>query len=132
MFELNSEYVDFSLPIAGPTHSEQMPQLPKGLQAILTGTANQAVLGSILRRGISHGYAVLSDVTSWQADAWTNVNPGSIYHALDKLESQGMISSVNSGVSVKLGPSRKEYTVMQTGKTEFRALLESALVSIEI
>ncbi|SDC54884.1 putative aldouronate transport system substrate-binding protein [Paenibacillus sp. UNCCL117] len=41
MFELNSAYVDFSLPIAGPTNSEQLPQLPKELQTILTGTRNQ-------------------------------------------------------------------------------------------
>ncbi|MFH5183622.1 extracellular solute-binding protein [Paenibacillus sp. TAB 01] len=46
MFELNSEYVDLSLPIAGPTNSEQMPQLPKELQAILTGTKNQVDVDS--------------------------------------------------------------------------------------
>lgn len=90
------------------------------------------VLGSILRRGISHGYAVYSDIISWHAETWTNVKPGSIYHALDKLESQGMTRSANSEVNVKLGPSRKEYTVTTQGETEFRALLESALVSNDI
>jgi DNA-binding PadR family transcriptional regulator len=95
-------------------------------------TVRLLVLGSILRRGISHGYAVFSDITSWHADTWTNVKPGSIYHALDKLESQGMTRSVNSEVNVKLGPSRKEYIVTKKGETEFRALLESALVSIDI
>jgi len=95
-------------------------------------TVRLLVLGSILRRRISHGYAVFSDITSWHADTWTNVKPGSIYHALDKLESQGMTKSVNSEANVKLGPSRKEYMVTTQGETEFRALLESALVSTDI
>ncbi|MBD0380953.1 PadR family transcriptional regulator [Paenibacillus sedimenti] len=95
-------------------------------------TVRLLVLGSILRKGISHGYAVFSDITSWRADTWTNVKPGSIYHALDKLESQGMIRSVNSEINVKLGPSRKEYAITQKGGSEFIALLESALVSVDI
>jgi len=95
-------------------------------------TVRLLVLGSILRRGISHGYAVFSDITSWHADTWTNVKPGSIYHALDKLESQAMTKSVNPEVNGKLGPSRKEYTVTKKGGSEFRALLESTLVSTDI
>lgn len=95
-------------------------------------TVRLLVLGSILRRGISHGYAVFHDITSWHADTWTQVKPGSIYHALDKLESQGMTRSVHSEANVKLGPSRKEYTVTEQGEAEFRALLESALVSPDI
>lgn len=90
------------------------------------------VLGSILRRGTSHGYAVLGDITAWHADTWTNIKPGSVYHALDKLESQGMTRSVTSDINVKLGPSRKEYTVTKKGKAEFAGLLESALVSIDL
>ncbi|MFC4601743.1 PadR family transcriptional regulator [Cohnella hongkongensis] len=95
-------------------------------------TARLLVLGSILRKGISHGYAVYRDITSWNAEAWTNIKPGSIYHALDKLESQGMTRSAHSEVNAKLGPSRKEYTVTEQGEAEFRALLESALVSVDI
>lgn len=95
-------------------------------------TVRLLVLGSILRRGISHGYAVYSDITSWHADSWTNVKPGSIYHALDKLESQEMTRSTKSEGSRKIGPSRKEYTITQQGEAEFRTLLESALVSFDI
>ncbi|MFC5407645.1 PadR family transcriptional regulator [Cohnella soli] len=90
------------------------------------------MLGSLLRRGVSHGYAVISDITSWHAATWTDVKPGSIYHALDKLESQGMTKSVNSENNEKLGPSRKEYIVTEQGEVEFRILLESALVSADI
>ena len=90
------------------------------------------VLGSILRRGKSHGYAVMNDMMSWHVDSWTNVKPGSIYHALDKLESQGMIRAVQSGNSAKFGPARKEYTVTPQGEAEFIRLLKSALVSTDI
>lgn len=41
MFELNSAYVDFGLPSAGPTHSEQMPRLPQELQQILSNTRSR-------------------------------------------------------------------------------------------
>lgn len=95
-------------------------------------TVRLLVLGSILRRGISHGYAVLQDMTTWRVDTWTNVKPGSIYHALDKLESQGMIEAAASGAGAKLGPSRKEYSVTKQGEAEFFRLLETALVSPDI
>jgi len=101
-------------------------------EVIIVSTVRLLVLGAILRRGVSHGYAVLNDITSWRADTWTNVKPGSIYHALDKLEPQGMIRAVPSGDNTKLGPARKEYTVTPQGESEFTALLESALVSFDI
>ncbi|WP_171649920.1 extracellular solute-binding protein [Paenibacillus foliorum] len=45
MFEMNSTFVNFDLPVAGPTHAEQMPQLPKELQLILTNTTKQVGVG---------------------------------------------------------------------------------------
>lgn len=87
------------------------------------------VLGIILRRGIAHGYSVHQDLASWRAETWTSVNPGSIYHALEKLESQGMIVAADSGDPVKRGPSRTEYTLTAEGKAEFVSLLEAALKS---
>jgi len=85
------------------------------------------VLGAIARRGIAHGYGVHQDLTSWRADTWTNVKPGSIYHALEKLAAQGMIEPTNSGDSTKLGPARTEYAITGEGKQEFIRLLEAAL-----
>lgn len=85
------------------------------------------VLGTIARKGVTHGYGVQQDLTAWRADTWTNVKPGSIYHALEKLESQGMIRAEQSGDSVKRGPARTEYALTPEGQAEFRALLESAL-----
>ncbi|MCQ6562750.1 PadR family transcriptional regulator [Paenibacillus mendelii] len=92
-------------------------------------TARLLVLGIILRRGITHGYGVYQELTSWRAETWTNIKPGSIYHALEKLESQGMIKADDSGDRVKRGPSRTEYTLTIQGENEFITLLESALKS---
>ncbi|WP_028775547.1 PadR family transcriptional regulator [Shimazuella kribbensis] len=90
------------------------------------------VLGTILRRKIAHGYRVYQDLTSWKVDTWTNVKPGSIYHALEKCESQEMIKAVSVSQTVKLGPSKTEYKITEKGKTEFISLLESALQNNDI
>jgi DNA-binding PadR family transcriptional regulator len=59
---------------------------------------------------------VYQDLTSWKVDTWTNVKPGSIYHALEKLESQEMIKAVSTSQTVKLGPSKTEYKIMKKGE----------------
>lgn len=95
-------------------------------------TVRLLVLGAILRRGVSHGYAVYGDITAWYAESWTSVKPGSIYHAMSKLETQGMIRVADSASTEKLGPSRTEYTVTPQGEGEFTQLLEAALTSSDI
>ncbi|MFD2329032.1 PadR family transcriptional regulator [Cohnella sp. GCM10020058] len=86
-------------------------------------------MGTIRRRGVTHGYGVHQDLTAWRAEAWTNIKPGSIYHAMDKLAAQGLIRAEDSGDPVKLGPARTEYTLTPGGETEFKKLLEAALKS---
>jgi len=95
-------------------------------------SARLLVLGTILRHGIAHGYAVYQDLASWRAETWTNVKPGSIYHAMEKLESQGLIEAVDSGDRVKRGPARTEYALTEQGKAEFVSLLEAALKNNDI
>src|SRR5690625_2889654 len=99
---------------------------------MLMSTVRLLVLGSILKQGTSHGYAVYSEITSWHAETWTNIKPGSINHELERIRMQRLSKKVNSKDSVKLGPSRTEYEKTRQGKDEFTKLLESALVSINI
>jgi DNA-binding PadR family transcriptional regulator len=87
------------------------------------------VLGAIVRRGAAHGYAVHQDLAAWRAETWTSIKRGSIYHALEKLESQGMIQAAETGNEEKLGPARTEYTLTEEGRKQFIALLEEALGS---
>lgn len=83
MFEQNSSYVNFDLQVAGPTHSEQMPQPPKELQQILTDMTKHVGSGegdiwikSILTPGYSPGQAKQEAIAAWekaggkQVDDW--------------------------------------------------------------
>src|SRR5690625_3797378 len=99
---------------------------------MLISTVRLLVLGSILKQGTSHGYAVYSEITSWHAETCSNVKPASNYHALDRLRLQGLIKKINSKDSVKLDPSRTEYEIKKQGKKEFTKLLETTMVSINI
>jgi putative aldouronate transport system substrate-binding protein len=83
MFELNSSYINLELPVAGPTHAEQMPQLPKELQIILANTTMQVGVGegdiwikSILTPDYTPEQARLDAIEVWekaggkQVDEW--------------------------------------------------------------
>ncbi|NHN32145.1 extracellular solute-binding protein [Paenibacillus agricola] len=92
MFEANSSFVHLDLPIAGPTHAEQMPQLPKELQLILTNTTKQVGVGegdiwvkSILTPSYTPEQAKQDAIAAWlkaggkQVDEWYKS-----YYAKDK------------------------------------------------
>jgi putative aldouronate transport system substrate-binding protein len=73
MFEASSSYINFDLQVAGPTHAEQMPQLPKELQLILTNTTKQVGVGegdiwvkSILTPGYTPEQAKQDAIAAWQ------------------------------------------------------------------
>ncbi|MFK7697399.1 extracellular solute-binding protein [Paenibacillus sp. HJGM_3] len=83
MFEMNSSFVNFDLQVAGPTHSEQMPQLPKELQMILSATARQVGsaegdiwIKAILTPGYTAEMAKQDAIAAWtraggqQVDDW--------------------------------------------------------------
>ncbi|WP_054813142.1 PadR family transcriptional regulator [Nocardia arizonensis] len=89
------------------------------------------VLGVIRRRGSAHGYAVRAELLSWRAETWTNVKPGSIYHALRQLRAEGKLSDEGAESSDK-GPGRTLFALTPAGETEFRDLMDAALVSIDM
>lgn len=73
MFEKNSSYVNYDLQVAGPTHSEQMPQLPKELQEIMRNTTRHVGVGdgdiwikSILTPGYSPEQAKQDAIAAWE------------------------------------------------------------------
>jgi putative aldouronate transport system substrate-binding protein len=83
MFELNSSYINLDLQVAGPTHSEQMPQLPMELQVILTNTKEHVGVGegdiwikSILTPSYTPEQAKQDAIAAWekaggkQVDDW--------------------------------------------------------------
>lgn len=88
------------------------------------------VLGVMHRHKQTHGYQVLYDLKSWQAETWTNIRPGSIYHALAQLTKEGMLTEggVEKGGR---GSSRTVYALTKKGEKELVALIEDALISYD-
>ncbi|WP_280261187.1 PadR family transcriptional regulator [Nocardia abscessus] len=89
------------------------------------------VLGVMRLRQPVHGYAVRQELLSWRAETWTNVKPGSIYHALKQLTREGKLSAFGTQTSDQ-GPGRTLFEMTEAGEAEFRRLMDEALVSIDM
>ncbi|WP_280447304.1 PadR family transcriptional regulator [Nocardia cyriacigeorgica] len=94
-------------------------------------TVRLLVLGVMRRQQPTHGYAVRQELLSWRADTWTNVKPGSIYHALKQLTQEGKLRALGTEGSSH-GPGRTMFELTASGEDEFRTLLEEALVSVDM
>jgi DNA-binding PadR family transcriptional regulator len=84
------------------------------------------VLGCVRMHGSAHGYQVRRDLLTWSADKWANVAPGSIYHALKKMETEKLLE-VTSTEAHPGGPDRTAYQLTPDGETEFQLLLSRYL-----
>jgi len=89
------------------------------------------VLGILKQRRRAHGYAIRRELLSWRVETWTNVKPGSIYHAIRQLAKEGMLKALGTEES-SAGPGRDLYEITRAGTREFTALLEAALASFAL
>jgi DNA-binding PadR family transcriptional regulator len=69
-----------------------------------------------------HGYDVRRELESWNADEWTTIAPGSIYHALRKLAEEELLEEVATE-QVGSRPARTTYRCTAKGEAEFQDLL---------
>lgn len=76
-----------------------------------------------------HGYSILRQLNSWRAETWTNIKPGSVYHALGQFEKHGLAE--NSGTKQSGGPEATSYKITEKGRHELRQLLQKALISYD-
>jgi DNA-binding PadR family transcriptional regulator len=81
------------------------------------------VLGLLLRRSRS-GYEVQRILQLSRTDQWAGILSGSIYHALKKLEAEGMV--ILSATEQSGNRTRAIYAITPTGEAEYRALLRDA------
>nr|WP_276514892.1 helix-turn-helix transcriptional regulator [Nocardia transvalensis] len=88
-------------------------------------------MGVIRMRQPTYGYAVRQELLSWRAETWTNVKPGSIYHALKQLTADDALRAVRTEDSSQ-GPGRTLYELTPAGESEFLARLRSALTSVDM
>lgn len=86
------------------------------------------VLGVLDSTESIHGYKIYRHINQWRAETWTNIKPGSVYHALTYLEKKGYIH--NAGVKAESGgPAALSYRINEKGRDELRRLIKQALVS---
>ncbi len=89
------------------------------------------VLGVIRRERQAHGYKVYRELMAWQADKWTSLKPGSIYHALGQLEKEQFIRPTGVQESSE-GPSRTTYELTIAGIEEFLKIEKSVLLNDDL
>lgn len=78
-----------------------------------------------------HGYLVRRELVSWEVDRWANLNPGSVYNALQKLSRDGLLveSAPEPGT---MGAARTTtYALTHEGEAEFLRLVRSALSTLD-
>jgi DNA-binding PadR family transcriptional regulator len=87
------------------------------------------ILGLLQRFGPNHGHAMRQYVHNACLDQWADVQPGSLYYALDQLAKEGLIEAERKE-KVGARPARTIYAITDTGLAEFRRLLVSLLDTI--
>jgi DNA-binding PadR family transcriptional regulator len=87
------------------------------------------VLGIMAMRGTAHGYAVRQALADWEVQYWTDIKPGSIYHALKQLTKDGLLTEIGAAASPG-GPGRMTYAIAPAGRAEFHRLHDLALQSV--
>jgi len=84
------------------------------------------LLGTVRLFQPVHGYFVRRELMSWHADAWGNLNPGSVYNGLRTLTRDGLLEEV--GTEAQGGrPARTTYRLTGDGESEFLMVLRGAL-----
>ncbi|GIG65534.1 PadR family transcriptional regulator [Phytomonospora endophytica] len=93
-------------------------------------TTRLLILGLVRWLQPVHGYDVLKELTSWNAEDWAKIKPGSVYHGLKKLTTDGCLEVVSTE-QVDKRPARTSYRVTAKGETEFQQVLREKLWGIE-
>ena len=79
------------------------------------------VLGVLFGKD-SHGYEIKETARLWGLPRWADIQEGSIYHALGKLESEGLIRRSSVETSENNRP-RYHYRISEAGGESFLSLL---------
>lgn len=80
------------------------------------------VLGCVRYFQPAHGYEIRRALQSWDVESWSNINAGSVYHALNQLTRDGFLEV--SGTEQDEGrPARTLYHLTEYGESEFFRLL---------
>ena len=75
----------------------------------------------------THGYEIQKFIQTNRMVSWSKIQSGSIYHALSKLEKEGLIQL--SGTQGKGAKARKVYCITSQGKEELKRMVREELSS---
>ena len=95
----------------------------RGLAGFGRYTGPATLILSSLAEGVKHGYALTKDI---EAFAGIRLAPGTLYEALARLDSQGLIEAVESE------DRRRPYRLTAVGATVLRAQLETQRATADV
>ncbi|MDQ0225540.1 PadR family transcriptional regulator [Bacillus sp. 7586-K] len=85
--------------------------------------ARLVVLGLLKKKPMS-GYEIQQVLQKSQTDKWAGILPGSIYHALKKMDKEGLVKI--EAVEQTGNRSKAIYKITEEGEVEFQRLLKAA------
>lgn len=92
------------------------PEATGALETLGRSSGPASLILSSLADGAKHGYALTKDIETF---AGVRLAPGTLYEALSRLESQGMIEAVESQ------DRRRPYRLTATGATALETYLRT-------
>lgn len=92
-------------------------------------TTRLLLLGAVGLFEPVNGYQIRRELLSWQVERWAHVNPGSIYHGLTRLTTDGLLRRHN------LPDGAREvavYELTTAGRAELDRLIEQSITTVDI
>ena len=93
----------------------------------IRGEATRLIILGYLRERPAHGYEIQRWIRMQQMDRWSSVLPGSLYHALKRMEGEGLVQAV---AEERTGDRlRKVYAITQAGQRAFEGIVRRLLAT---
>jgi DNA-binding PadR family transcriptional regulator len=89
------------------------------------------ILGALARHGPMYGHQLRRDARIDRTEAWSEVQPGSLYSALHRLAAEGLIEPLRTEQQGQL-PARTVYGITAEGHRELRVLRAEALQEVRL
>lgn len=84
------------------------------------------MLGELARRGPMHGHQIRRAAQIDHLDLWTDVKPGSLYGALQRMDAEGLVRQVRTEQEGRR-PPRTVYEITEEGRHELELLRAATL-----
>jgi len=84
------------------------------------------ILGALARGGPMHGYQIRRDAQTDRTELWTDIKVGSLYAALNRMTTEGVIEAVRTERAGNL-PARTVYAITEEGHKELSAIRAAML-----